>query len=95
MATIDLRLDHTVGKGNRDVQTVTKSGESVAQFIAGVEVYSPINHVDHRGRMFELFPGEGGSPIWQEAVVYSYVFTVRSGQTKGWGLHVERPTDTR
>jgi dTDP-4-dehydrorhamnose 3,5-epimerase len=47
-----------------------------------------VNHVDHRGRVFEVYPGE--SEFWVDPVVYCYTFTVRPMQTKGWGLHLEK-----
>jgi dTDP-4-dehydrorhamnose 3,5-epimerase len=82
------RLDETVVQALRDEQTVTSSGVSVAASIDGVKVFSPVNHVDHRGRVFEVFPGE--SEFWADPVVYCYTFTVRQMQTKGWGLHMEK-----
>jgi dTDP-4-dehydrorhamnose 3,5-epimerase len=82
------RLDETVVQALRDEQTVTSAGVPVAASIDGVKVFSPVNHVDHRGRVFEVFPGE--SEFWADPVVYCYAFTVRPMQTKGWGLHLEK-----
>lgn len=80
--------DASIKKAQKDVQTVTSSGKSTSQIIDGVSVNSPANHVDHRGRVFEIFAGE--SDHWKDPIVYCYAFTVRSGQTKGWGLHLEK-----
>jgi len=83
-----LQLDDSVAQALRDEQTVTKSGESVSGQIDGVTTFSPVNHVDHRGRVFEVFAGE--SDFWVDPVVYCYCFTIRVLQTKGWGLHLEK-----
>jgi dTDP-4-dehydrorhamnose 3,5-epimerase len=69
----------------RDVATVTSAGETLAKVIEGVSTQTSVNHVDHRGRVFEIYTG--GSSHWQKPLVYCYAFTVRPGQAKGWGLH--------
>ena len=69
----------------RDVATVTPSGAILAKSIDGVSTQSPVNHVDHRGRVFEIYSGQ--SEHWSKPLVYSYAFTVRPNQIKGWGLH--------
>lgn len=83
-----LRLDETAAAALKDVQTVTPTGASVARTIDGVVTAAPVNHVDHRGRVFEVYAGV--SDFWQDPVVYCYTFTIRSLQTKGWGLHLEK-----
>jgi dTDP-4-dehydrorhamnose 3,5-epimerase len=83
-----LKLDGTVTVAAGDVQTVTSTGARVESRIDGVKTFSPVNHVDHRGRVFEIFPGE--NEFWTDPVVYCYGFTVRSSQVKGWGLHQEK-----
>jgi len=82
------KLDSTVAAALADVQTVTADGKAVAKAIDGVRTSSPINHVDHRGRVFEIFPG--ANDYWVDPVVYCYSFTVHPGQVKGWGLHQEK-----
>jgi dTDP-4-dehydrorhamnose 3,5-epimerase len=57
----------------------------LAVHIHGVSLDSPVNHVDHRGRVFEIYPGP--SDHWTDPLVYCYGFTIRPNQTKGWGLH--------
>lgn len=77
--------DPSVAASQRDIQTVTKSGESVLRRIDGVKTRSTVNHLDHRGSVYEIFEGENdffGSPV-----VYAYQFSVRPHQMKGWGLH--------
>jgi dTDP-4-dehydrorhamnose 3,5-epimerase len=81
-------VDDSVAQAIRDEQTVSKDGTSVAPTIEGVKVMSPVNHVDYRGRVFEIYPGE--SEFWVDPVVYCYAFTIRPMQTKGWGLHLEK-----
>jgi dTDP-4-dehydrorhamnose 3,5-epimerase len=80
-----LSLDHTAAVARRDEATVRSDGSSLASVIDGVVTVAPINHVDHRGRVFEVFNGQGA--MWAKPVVYCYAFTVRHGTTKGWGLH--------
>ncbi len=83
-----LRLDHTVEMALQDLQTVTADGTSVAAAIDGVMTNAPTNHVDHRGRVFEVYPGQ--SEFWHEPIVYCYSWTIRSMMTKGWGLHLKK-----
>ncbi len=80
--------DESVGAAAADTATVTKSGEPIVRAIDGVRTHAPVVHVDHRGRVFEVYPEQ--NDYWTEPVVYAYAFTVRPGQTKGWGLHQEK-----
>lgn len=80
--------DESIKAAQKDVATVTAAGSSLSKLIFGVSLNAPVNHVDHRGRVFEIYPGK--SEYWQDPVVYCYAFTIRSGQTKGWGLHLEK-----
>lgn len=80
--------DVSVEKAKRDIATVTKDGASLAKVIHGVSTRSSVNHVDHRGRVFEIYAGP--DEHWQKPMVYCYAFTVRPGQTKGWGLHEKK-----
>lgn len=80
------RVDSTVIDSVRDLQTVTAAGVSVATSIDGVRTHTPVNHVDHRGRVFEIYAGP--SEHWIDPLVYCYAFTIRQFQTKGWGLHL-------
>ena len=73
--------------GVRDTQTVTADGTPTTPTIDGVVLHTPPVHIDHRGALFELFAGTGTSELWREPVVYAYVFTVRPGAMKGWGMH--------
>ena len=80
--------DKSVSASLRDSATVTSAGESLAAVIFGVSTHAPVNHVDHRGRVFEIYAGN--SEHWVEPLTYCYAFTVRPGQTKGWGLHEKK-----
>jgi len=86
--TSPLELDETVTRALADVQTVTATGRSIAQVIDGVKLHSPVNHVDHRGRVYEIYPGD--NEYWTDPVVYCYGWSVRALTTKGWGLHYEK-----
>lgn len=68
-----------------DKQTVTPDGEPVDRLIDGMIVRDIVTHTDDRGTVFELFDPRWG---WHdEPLVFSYVFTIRPGVVKGWGLH--------
>ena len=71
--------------GERDSATVTPEGIPLDGGIAGVRIGKPVNHVDHRGRLFEVWSSD--DPYWQQPFVYSYCFSVRPNTTKGWGVH--------
>lgn len=86
----ETHFDRSHDAANRDIATVTKRGESLAAVIDGVRMLQPPVHVDHRGRVFEVYQGQGD--YWTEPIVYCYAFTVRPRTLKGWGLH-ERKTD--
>jgi len=72
-------------RGVRDVQTVTAEGRPTTPSIEGVVVHTPPVHLDHRGALYEIYNGD--PELWSAPIVYSYVFTVRPGATKGWGMH--------
>jgi len=79
-----------MASGDRDVASVTKDGRSLSPTIDGVKTRSTVNHIDHRGSVFEIF--EGDMAFWGTPIVYAYQFSVRTHQMKGWGLH-ESKTD--
>ena len=81
-------LDHTFTAAAADTATVTKDGKRLEARIDGVRTAGPIVHADHRGRVFEIYAGQGD--FWTEPIVYCYSFTVRPNQVKGWGLHLEK-----
>jgi dTDP-4-dehydrorhamnose 3,5-epimerase len=81
-------LDNSVSSAQKDHVTVTQDGTRVETKIDGVIVSTPINHVDHRGRVFEIY--SGATDEWVDPLVYCYSFTVRPQQMKGWGLHLHK-----
>jgi len=71
----------------RDIQTVTSNGEILAALPHGVSFRDIPTHVDDRGSVFELYDVRWD---WHpDPVVFSYVFSIRPGIIKGWGLHKE------
>jgi dTDP-4-dehydrorhamnose 3,5-epimerase len=66
------------------------SGRALEPAIDGVVVERLTPRVDHRGTLTEVIDLE--APFWSEPVVYSYLFTIRPGRIKGWGMH-ERQVD--
>ncbi|MDQ4040497.1 MAG: dTDP-4-dehydrorhamnose 3,5-epimerase family protein [Actinomycetota bacterium] len=68
-----------------DRQTVTDAGEPIDTLPHGMGAHDLITHTDDRGTVFEIYDPRWG---WHEApLVFSYVFTIRPGVIKGWGLH--------
>jgi dTDP-4-dehydrorhamnose 3,5-epimerase len=68
----------------RDAQTLTSTGERIAR-IEGVEVERLAPHADHRGSLTEIL--NSANAFWREPVVHAYLFTIRPGRIKGWGMH--------
>lgn len=81
-------LDASLSGAQKDLASVTSDGARLEARIEGVIVTAPINHVDHRGRVFEIYAGP--SEQWVDPVVYCYAFTIRPNQIKGWGLHLNK-----
>jgi dTDP-4-dehydrorhamnose 3,5-epimerase len=71
----------------RDDQTVTEDGQRVQPLPAGVGFRDAVTHVDDRGSVCELFNPRWG---WSDAeLVFAYMFTLRPGMVKGWGMHLK------
>jgi dTDP-4-dehydrorhamnose 3,5-epimerase len=78
-------LERTLEAAARDQQTVTSAGQSIVPLIDGVTFHDSTMIRDDRGAVVELFdPRWGWHP---DPLVFSYLFTVRPGVVKGWGLH--------
>lgn len=71
--------------GEKERQSVTKDGTSVLSRIHDVRTRTPVNHVDYRGSLFEMFNDD--LEFWDTPVVYAYQFSIRRGQVKGWARH--------
>lgn len=71
----------------RDPATVTASGERLEQLPEGVSFRDAVTQVDDRGSVVELFDPRWG---WtDDDLVFAYVFTLRPGKVKGWGMHLK------
>jgi dTDP-4-dehydrorhamnose 3,5-epimerase len=65
--------------------TVSADGESLAQLPEGVTFRDVPTHADARGTVCEIFDERWD---WHpDPLVFVYMFTLRPGQTKGWGMH--------
>jgi len=69
----------------RDVETVTATGERIAPLPAGMVVRDLVTHVDERGTVCELYDLRWG--VNPDPLVFGYLFTIRPGMAKGWGIH--------
>lgn len=64
---------------------VTSAGELLTRMVHGVTVRRAVTHVDERGTVCEMFDERWG---WHpDPLVFSYMFTLRPGMLKGWGMH--------
>src|ERR1700757_183401 len=72
-------------EGRQDSQTVTPDGEPLMALPDGVELRDLVTHVDERGTVCELFDPRWG--VQPDPMVFAYMFTVRPGLAKGWGVH--------
>lgn len=69
----------------KDKQTVTEEGELIRPLPEGVKFKDVITHVDDRGTVCEMFDSRWD---WhKDPLIFSYVYTVRPGVIKGWGMH--------
>jgi dTDP-4-dehydrorhamnose 3,5-epimerase len=71
----------------RDVQTVDSAGRRLDRLPEGMIVRDLITHVDERGSVCELYDVRWG--VSPDDVVFAYMFTLRPGMAKGWGVHRE------
>lgn len=72
-------------QAQRDRQTVSPAGESLAQLPDGVILRDIPIQIDDRGSVRELFDLRWN---WcPEPVQFVYSFSIRPGMIKGWGLH--------
>lgn len=71
-------------KGRPDQGREREPDEIMASRIAGVQILRIPGYHDHRGSMYPLV---FHPPFWTEPVVHGYIFTIRAGRIKGWGMH--------
>ncbi|KSV88327.1 dTDP-4-dehydrorhamnose 3,5-epimerase family protein [Sinorhizobium sp. GL28] len=78
-------LSATLSAAEQDQRTVDEQRRSMAPLLDGMLFYESVRHDDDRGSVTELYdPRWGWHP---DPLVFSYVFTIRPGMVKGWGLH--------
>jgi dTDP-4-dehydrorhamnose 3,5-epimerase len=69
----------------KDKQTVEPDGTPLKKLPDGVTFKNVKTHVDDRGFVCEMFDKRW---TWhKKPLVFSYVYTVRPGMIKGWGMH--------
>ena len=71
----------------KDTETVTLGGERLERLPEGMVLRDLITHTDERGTVCELYDPRWG--VHPDPLVFSYVFTIRPGAAKGWGIHRE------
>jgi dTDP-4-dehydrorhamnose 3,5-epimerase len=71
----------------RDQQTTTLDGQQVVPVPEGTVVRDLVTHTDERGTVCELYDLRWG--VSPEELVFAYMFTIRPGMAKGWGIHHE------
>ena len=77
-------LELTLAAAKQDEETV-RGGVPTAKLLDGMSFHESVTHLDDRGSVTEIF-----DPRWNwhpEPMVFSYMFTIRPGVVKGWGLH--------
>lgn len=80
-------LDVTLDAAKQDQRTVDDNRRSVAPLLDGMSFYESIRHNDDRGSVTEIYDQRWN---WHpDPLVFSYMFTIRPGMVKGWGLHKE------
>jgi dTDP-4-dehydrorhamnose 3,5-epimerase len=71
----------------RDRETVTQAGERLEPLPEGMLLRDLVTHPDERGTVCELFDPRWG--VQADPMVFAYMFTIRPGLAKGWGVHRE------
>lgn len=74
--------------GAADRPRTEEPDETMARKIAGVQIERVAGYDDHRGTLFPFLDFE--RPFWTEPVVHGYLFTIRPGRIKGWGMHLRQ-----
>lgn len=78
-------LDKTLARAVQDQRTVDDNRTSIAKLVDGMTIRNSVRHDDDRGSVTEVYDPRWG---WhQDPLVFSYIFTIRPGTVKGWGLH--------
>jgi dTDP-4-dehydrorhamnose 3,5-epimerase len=78
-------LEATLAAAVQDQRTVDDQRRSTAPLLDGMSFRDLVRHDDDRGTVMEIY-----DPRWAwhaDPLVFCYVFTIRPGVVKGWGLH--------
>lgn len=78
-------LKATLAAAVQDRQTVDDRRQQLVELPDGASFFESVCHHDSRGSVTELY-----DPRWnwhREPLVFAYLFTIRPGMIKGWGLH--------
>ncbi|MEJ1938217.1 dTDP-4-dehydrorhamnose 3,5-epimerase family protein [Nostoc sp. NIES-2111] len=78
-------LDRTLAAAVKDQQTTDSQRQQFVALPEGASFFDSVCHRDDRGSVTELY-----DPRWNwhpEPLVFAYMFTIRPGKIKGWGLH--------
>jgi dTDP-4-dehydrorhamnose 3,5-epimerase len=78
-------LEQTLAAAEQDQQTTDAARESIVDLPDGASFHDSVRHNDDRGSVTELY-----DPRWNwhsDPLVFAYMFTIRPGMVKGWGLH--------
>lgn len=68
-----------------DRQVETADGTPVGPGIEGLQLIRPVQHVDHRGVLFEIYDGD--PERFPDPVVWAYQTSLYPGVIKGWFVH--------
>jgi dTDP-4-dehydrorhamnose 3,5-epimerase len=66
---------------------VTPGGGPLGKLPHGVQLHELVTHADERGTVCELYDLRWG--VQADPMVFAYLFTIRPGLAKGWGIHRE------
>lgn len=80
-------LELTLAAAARDRQMALPTGKPVGRLTEGVVIRDLTTIADERGTVAELYDVRWD--FLPAPLVFSYMFTVRPGFVKGWGLHKE------
>lgn len=78
-------LEKTLAAAQQDQQTTSQARERIVDLPDGASFHDSIRHNDDRGSVTEMF-----DPRWNwhnDPLCFAYMFTIRPGMVKGWGLH--------
>ena len=81
----DERSSPVASRAVPDAARAEEPDAAVARNIAGVRIERVPGYHDHRGSLYPFV--DFSRPFWSEPVVHGYLFTLRKGRIKGWGMH--------